>query len=65
MTDDAKANYIVEISTEILQAMEESGIDSGMAWAILGNAFSRMSKGLGYDAEGFRKICNEMADIYD
>ena len=65
MTDDEKTDYAVEIATQILQAMEESGIDSGIAWAILGNAFSRMSKGLGYDAEGFRKVCNKMADIYD
>lgn len=65
MNREEKVDHILDMATKILKLIKELQIDPAMGFAILGNAFARMSTELGFDSKEFRNICNEMADIYD
>jgi hypothetical protein len=60
-----RAELAVNEATKILKKFDEDNTEPAIAFAILGNAFTRLAFGLGHTRKTFKSLCNEMINISD
>lgn len=63
MEKEEKAELAISEATKILKKFDKDNIEPDIAFAILGNAFTRLAFGMGHTKKSFKSLCIEMAKI--